>query len=418
MMESSRASALRVGHERCCIEPQEMLEDLKFVNAVDFAAERSAVGDLRRTAVFGDRRFALVHDWMAVSGGAEATFQQICDLFPGPVFTSQCRHESFPWLKDREVNTSFLQRLPFALTMHYLYAPLMPYIYRNFDMRDAEVVLVDSHSFAHHCRTRPGALYVCYYHTTARSLWTPEVDDRARAGRFGWARRQLAPRLKNMDLAASRNPHYVIANSRTTADRIRRFYNREPDEIIYPPVDTQKWADVHRKDCDEGLLIWGRLVSYKRIDIAIEAARITGERLNIVGAGPMEAALKHQARGLPNVRIHGRLPDAELKRLMSCCWAAVFPCYEDFGLVPVEAMASGLPVVAFSRGGASETVADVGGVLFDEQTPESMAAAICRLREMSFDDQELRKRAAQYDISIFRQRYAAAVERALDTRAI
>src|SRR5579862_893900 len=132
----------------------------------------------------------------------------------------------------------------------------------------------------------------------------------------------------------------------------------------------------------------------------------------------MEASLKKQARGLPNVRFHGRLPDAELKRLMSCCWAAVFPCYEDFGLVPVEAMAAGLPVIAYSVGGASETVSNVGGVLFDQQTPDSLAEAIGKLRGLSFEDQALRKRAALYDVSIFRQSYAAAVQRAIATTSV
>jgi glycosyltransferase involved in cell wall biosynthesis len=350
---------------------------------------------------------------MAVSGGAEATFKQILELFPGAVYTSQCRRESFPWLEGHEVHTSLVQHLPMALDKHYVYAPVMPLIYRRFDLREADVVLVDSHSFAHHCRVRQDALCVCYYHTTARSLWTPEVDDRARAGRLGWARRLLAPTMKRLDLLASRNPHFVIANSRTTADRIRRFYHREPDRVIYPPVDTLRWADVHRSSCEEGLIYWGRLVSYKRIDIAIEAARQTGERLNIVGAGPMEPALKQLARGLPNVRIHGRLSDDELKRLMSHCWGAVFPCYEDFGLVPVEAMASGLPVVAFGKGGATETVGQLGGVLFDEQTPSSMAAAISRLKRLEFDETELRKRASEFDVAIFRTKFSEAVELAI-----
>jgi glycosyltransferase involved in cell wall biosynthesis len=351
---------------------------------------------------------------MAVAGGAEATFHEICNLYDGPIYTSQCKFESFPWLKDRDVHTSFVQNLPFALRKHYLYAPAMPKVFRSFDLSDADVVLVDSHSFAHHASPRPDAIYIAYYHTTARSLWTPEIDDRAHRGKMAWARRRLMPALKALDFSASRRPDYVIANSKNTAERIRNHYHREADEIIYPPVDVQKWADVRREDCNEGLLIWGRLVSYKRIDIAIEAARLSGHKLNIVGAGPMEPALKEQARGLKNVTFHGRLDDAELKKLMACCWGVIFPGYEDFGLVPVEAMASGLPVIAYGIGGAAETVGNTSGVMVQEQTPQAFADAIAQLEDLEFDHRELRKRASIYDVGVFRERYKSAVNNAIE----
>lgn len=388
---------------------------LSLVQVVRFPAQMAASkeGELAESTGL---RFALVHDWMAVAGGAEATFCQICDMFPGPVYTSQINADVFPWLEGREIHTSFVQNLPLALRRHYLYAPVMPSVYRNFDLSDADVVLTDSHSFAHHCRPRADAIHVCYYHTTARSLWTPEIDDRARAGRMAWARRMMAPGLKRLDFEASRHPQYIIANSKTTADRIRKHYGREPDEVIYPPVETDKWADVRREDCNEGLLHWGRLVSYKRIDLAIEAARITGIKLNIVGSGPMEPALKEQARGLDNVRFHGRLPDAELKRLMSCCWGVIFPGYEDFGLVPVEAMACGLPVIAYSHGGASETVSKDGGILVDRQTPDAFAQGIRTMQDMDFDHRVLRAKARLYDVRVFRERYGEAIQNAIASK--
>lgn len=391
--------------------------DLSLVPTAQLPAGQHSVSTADNIAESLGLRFALVHDWMAVAGGAEAAFREICEMFAGPVYTSQIRSESFPWLKGREVRTSFVQNMPMALTRHYMYAPLMPGVYRGFDLSDADVVLTDSHSFAHHCRPRPDAIHVCYYHTTARSLWTPEIDDRARSGRLAWARRMLAPHMKELDLKASRHPRYVIANSKTTADRLRNHYRREPDEVIYPPVDTAKWADVKREDCDEGLVIWGRLVSYKRVDLAIEAVRITGDKLNIVGSGPMEHALKEQARGMPNVRFHGHLPDQELKKLLSCCWAVIFPGYEDFGLVPVEAMACGVPVVAYALGGASETISKDAGILVKSQTPEAFADGIQTMRKMEFDPATLRARARLYDASVFRDRYAEAVRNAIESRS-
>jgi glycosyltransferase involved in cell wall biosynthesis len=378
---------------------------------IDLSVTRTQIE--RDETASSEMSFALVHDWMAVSGGAEVTFHEICNLFEGPVYTSQCRFDAFPWLKGRKVVTSFVQKLPFALGRHYLYAPVMPQVFRRFDLTNADVVLADSHSFAHHVIPRPDALYVVYYHTTARSLWTPEIDDRAENGKLAWFRRRIAKVLRKLDLKASKRPDFIIANSQTTANRIKEHYHREADEIIYPPVDTQKWADVRRESGDEGLLIWGRLVSYKRIDLAIEAARITGEKLHIVGTGPMEAFLKRQAKNLPNVTFHGRLDDSELKRLMATCWGVIFPGYEDFGIVPVEAMAAGLPVVGFAKGGASETIAEGGGVLVDAQTPEAFAEGIRKMRGMKFDHLELRKRASQYDIGVFRERYMNAVQKAI-----
>ncbi len=360
-------------------------------------------------------RYAIVHDWLPVMGGAELVLQEICELFPGPVYTSQCRHDLFPWLQEREVHTSYVQHLPWALSKHYIYAPLMPAIYSGMDLSDADVVIVGSHSFGHHAKGRPDAVTVCYYHTTARSLWHPEIDNRASSGHLAWARKMLAPKLKTLDLEASHNPDYIIANSLTTADRIRNDYGREVDQVIYPPVFTEKWKDVERKRTDGSLLIWGRLVPYKRIDLAIEAVRLTGDHLHVVGAGNMEANLRNRAEGMPNVEFHGRLPEADLKQLMSRCRAVLFPGYEDFGIVPVEAMAAGIPVIAFAAGGASESVGK-NGTLFDRQDAFAVAEAIGHLKQREFSVAELRARAAQFDVTVFRRRFNTAVALAVNQK--
>lgn len=352
-------------------------------------------------------KIALVHDWLTVPGGAEDVFREMVDLFPGTVFTSQFDANRIRFLEGHEVRTSYVQRLPWALKRHYIYAPLLAGVYSRFDLREFDVVLSDSHSFAHGVRKRPDALHVCYYHTPARSLWVPQIDRRASGG---LVKPLIARRLKTLDLAASKRPDVLLANSRTTAARIEKFYGREVREVIYPPVRTDKFLGIPRLSDDEGLLYWGRLIPYKRIDLAIEAAKRLGCRLNIVGGGPLEGQLRAQAAGATNIVFHGRLPDEDLHRLMSHSKAFVFPGYEDFGIVVVEALAAGLPVVAYGQGGATESVLPGFGVLFEHQTVEDLVGAIERLNDLVFDEVAARAHAKTFDREVFRERYRSVVD--------
>lgn len=355
---------------------------------------------------------ALVHDWLTVPGGAEEVLREVLGLFPGTVFAAQINEKRFPWLKGVPLRRSWVSGMPLSKSRHYLYAPILADIYANMDLSGFKLILTDSHSFAHHVRKPKGAQHICYYHTPARSLWAPEID--SRAGRDP-IRRLIAWRLKKLDLQASKNPDVVIANSQTCAERIRRVYKREVSEVIYPPVETSRWSDVQRVSEDEGYLMWGRLIRYKRFDLAIGAAKALGRKLHIVGSGPYEKALRKIAANSKHVHFHGRLFDADLKPLMSRCRAVIFPGYEDFGIVPVEAMAGGLPVVAFGKGGASETVTQNCGVHFAEQTVEALSEAILSLEPRSFDPRVLRTRAAEFDASVFRQKYRRAVLEAAGT---
>lgn len=357
----------------------------------------------------GEPRIALVHDWLTVPGGAEEVLAEVFDLFPGTVFCTQFDRKRFPFLKNADVRPTWIQRLPGALKKHYAYSPLMPWAVAGLDLTGFDLVLADSHSFAHYVKKAPNALHVCYYHTPARSLWVPEIDGRASSS---LARRLLANPLRQSDLKASRNPDVCLANSNTTAERVKKFYGRDVAHVVYPPVNTQKWASVERSANTSGLVCWGRLVPYKRFDLAVRAAQLADETLHIVGDGPARAGLEAQAKGDKRIHFHGRLSDAALSALLGEVRAAVFPGYEDFGIVPVEAMSAGVPVIAFDAGGASESVPKGLGTLFAEQSPECLAEAINASRQVQPGVVELKSQAAKFDRKVFREQYSNAVREA------
>lgn len=353
------------------------------------------------------KKVALVHEWLTIPAGSEEVFAEMCQMFPGTVFGSIIDADRCKFLQGMELRPSFLQNWPMAKQRHHLYTPFMPAAYRKMDLSEFDLVLSSSHSFAHGVRKAPSALHICYYHTPARWLWVPEIDGRASKTPI---HRMLANYLKPLDLEASKQPDYLLANSETIAARLKKFYGRDTYKVIHPPVRTALWSDVQRESDDLGFLYWGRLIDYKRVDVLIEAVRQTGDRLQIVGSGPIEDQLKAQALGMDNVTFHGRLPDADLKQVMARCRAVLFAAYEDFGIVPVEAMAAGLPVVAYAVGGAAETVLPEFGVQFAEQTPGSLAEGIQRLSGRAFDPAALKAHAAQFDVEVFRTKYRQTVE--------
>jgi glycosyltransferase involved in cell wall biosynthesis len=306
-----------------------------------------------------------------------------------------------------------LQRLPFAKTKHYIYSPLLTYIYPKFDLSEYDLVLSDSHSFAHGVIKRPDALHVNYYHSPARALWMPEIDNRAQ----GFLRQRIARVLKIRDLEFAKRPDVIFANSQTTASRVERFYRRKVDRVIYPPVHTERFLAIPRKAPTEGFLMWGRFIHYKRFDLAIDAAKQVGFGLNIVGSGPLEQELIARAEGVKNIRFRGRLPDDQLSDLMSRSKAVLFPCYEDFGIIPVEAMAAGLPVIAYSKGGAGETVLPEFGVQMNDLSVPELIRAIRDLEGRTFDEGALRQHAKKFDVEVFRREYKSEVDSALERHA-
>ncbi|MEX2088527.1 MAG: glycosyltransferase, partial [Bacteroidota bacterium] len=303
---------------------------------------------------------AIVHDWLTGMRGGEKVLEVLCELHPGADLFTLLHNPGTvsPAIERMSIRTSFVNSLPFKENGYRRYLPLFPRAIESFDFSPYDLILSTSHCVAKGAVPRAGALHICYCHTPMRYVWEM-YDDYFGKGRAGVLTRAamkfFAPRLRQWDVRSSDRVHFYVANSQNVARRIHRHYGRAAD-VIHPPVDTSLFRSSER---DEGYyLIVSALVPYKRVDLAVRVFNILGERLLVVGKGPELETLKAMAS--KRIEFLGWQPDSELAGLYAGCRALVFPGVEDFGIVPLEAMASGKPVIAFGRGGALETVVAEG----------------------------------------------------------
>jgi glycosyltransferase involved in cell wall biosynthesis len=365
-------------------------------------------------------RVAVVHDWLTIPGGSEDVVMELLQMFPqAEIFTSVYDPEPWPEIiTQRPVHPSPLSRIPGA-TRHYpKLLPLMTAAMRSFDFSGFDLVLSSSHACAKNVRTPAHALHVCYCHTPMRYAWDESLLEGEEIGR---ATRLALPlmlrRLRRQDVEGAASPDVFVANSQHVADRIRRYYNR-PAEVVNPPVDVSRLLALPRTpgDC---YLVFGRVVPYKRVDLAVSACAQIQRPLKVAGSGRGLRAVQSLAVGKGEIELLGRVGDSERDALMCGARALLFPGEEDFGIVPVESQAAGLPVIAYRVGGASETVLDGRtGVLFDEQTAPSLAAAIERFEGLKLDERAIRENAARFGRERFRAEMAAVIERAADARTL
>jgi glycosyltransferase involved in cell wall biosynthesis len=350
-------------------------------------------------------KVALVHDYLNQYGGAERVLEELHTLFPSaPVYTSMYWPEKMsPTIRALDVRTSFMQRLPLVTRNHQPFLLLYPLAFESFDFSGFDVVISNSSAFCKGVLTPPGTLHICYCLTPMRWVWNYHAYvDRERLG--GLARMVLPAaisRLRAWDVATAQNVDRFLAISRTVGARIRKYYRREA-AVIYPPVHCDAFQ-LPAMPIEDYYLVVSRLIPYKRIDLAIDAFTRMGVPLKVVGSGGRDLpALR--ARAGRNVEFVGRVSDAELKQLYAGCRALVFPGEEDFGIAPLEANASGRPVVAFAGGGALDTVVDGRtGVLFGHQDVDSLIGAIRRTETMAWDSDELRQHARTFDRRVFRE---------------
>jgi glycosyltransferase involved in cell wall biosynthesis len=351
-------------------------------------------------------KVALVHDYLNQMGGAERVLLALHALYPdAPIYTSIYDPERVdPAFQRIEVRSSFMQRLPLIMKHHQPFLMLYPYAFERHDLREYDLILSSSSAFAKGIISRPDALHICYCHTPMRWVWSyQEYIERERLGPMA---RAFLPffiqRLRLWDQVTARRVDHFIANSPIVAQRIATCY-RSAAVVIPPPVDTARYFTSANQE--DYFLIVSRLVPYKRIDIAIEAFNTLRLPLKIIGAGRDRPRLERLAG--PTIEFLGWLPDQQVQRYLAHCRALIHPGAEDFGLVPLEAQASGRPVIAYGAGGALTSVVDgLTGLFFYDQTPEALAQTVRNFQPDQFDPLLIRHHAEAFDIRHFQRRIA------------
>lgn len=357
-------------------------------------------------------RIAFVHEYLNQFGGAERMLQVLCALYPrAPIYTLLYDRDATGGVFDgRVIKTSFLQNLPFTKKHHRVFPLLMPLAIEQFDFSEYDIVLSVSASFAKGIITKPHTKHICYCLTPPRFLWD---NSQKFVEEFGYSKlvKKLLPPfityLRIWDKEASLRVDEFWSISDFIQGRIKKYYSKD-SKVIYPPVNVSKF---HLADkISDYFFMAGRLVSYKRFDLAVKVFNKNGLPLKIVGIGPEFNKLRSLASGTSrskasgkNIEFLGLVSDEKLAELYSNAQACIFPQEEDFGIVPLESMASGRPVIAYRAGGAVETIAEnKTGVFFDEQNQESLQAAIEKFHNLDFSPEACRQQAERFDVEVFK----------------
>lgn len=365
-------------------------------------------------------RVAIVHDWLTGMRGGEKVLEVLCELFPeADLYTLlHIRGTASETIERMKIYTSFIQRLPFAKTRYRFYLPLMPTAIEKFNLNCYDLIISSSHCVAKGLIPAPESCHISYVLTPMRYVWDLYDDYFARAGFFS---RRLIPffanYLRTWDVVSSARVDAFVAISTYVAMRIRKYYRREA-QVIHPPVDTEKFRPSGRPP-ENFYLIVSALVPYKRVDLAVAAFNKLNLPLRIIGTGPEEKRLRKLAK--KNVEFLGWQPDEFISEQYANCKALIFPGKEDFGIVPVEAMASGRPVIAYGRGGVTDTVIPLRdgtacqpptGVLFESQSVECLCEAVRFFGNNSdkFEPGALRNHAMKFDRKIFKRKIAEYIE--------
>lgn len=350
-------------------------------------------------------RVAIVHDWMVSSGGGEKVVAALHELWPeAPIFVGAYDPSKFPEFKDADVRPLWLNRFKLAKRKHQLFTIPRAWAFKSLDLSEYDLVISSSSAESKYVKTGPNTVHICYCHTPIRYYWS-DYDWYRNNPPFGllnplaWVILPiLLPLLRRMDYKAAQKVDYFVANSQNVRKRIRKYYDRDAD-VIYPPVNTKDLKPSAK--LGEYFLVLGRQVAYKRLDLAVEAFNKLG--LPLVVAGDGEEINRQKPKSNDNIQYLGRVTDAKKAELMTSAKAFIFPAEEDFGIVLVEAMAAGRPVLAYDKGGATESVIDgTTGILFNEQTADSLIDAIEKFNKTKFSPSVIRKHAEKFDEQVFK----------------
>lgn len=353
-------------------------------------------------------KIAIVHDWLTNMGGAEPLVLEIHKLFPkAPIYTSVYDAKKMQAFKGIDIRTTALQTtLPGKLRYkHVLWPTLRAKAFRELDLSEFDIIISSSSAEAKAVRkTRPGQVHIAYIHTPPRYFWSHYEEFRKQFN-FGPLTPFIRPfiphfvkKMRKLDLESVKDIDVFIANSTVTQQRIKEYYNK-PSTVVYPPVEVSKFTPPPKTERN-GYVLWGRHVPYKRFDLAIEAANQLAAQLTIVGTGPDTERLKRLAG--PTVKFVGRISDEALVKLAHTSKAFLFPNEEDFGISAAEALAAGMPIIAYKKGGALDIVQDgETGVFFEEQTAASLVEAMRRFETMTFLPATLHRKAKRFDKGFF-----------------
>jgi glycosyltransferase involved in cell wall biosynthesis len=365
-------------------------------------------------------RVALIHDHLAQDGGAEKVLKVLAEMFPdAPIYTLLSEKDNVDkYFKNRHIETSIIQRLPGGVSHYQWYLLFMPIAVEFFDLREYDLVISDTSSFAKGVITTPDCLHICYCHTPTRYLWSDTHQYINELKYNKWFKKVISMVLNSIrlwDRAAADRVDLFIANSKTVQKRITKYYRRE-SVVIYPPVETDRFkvTDLSgQKPADQYFLAGCRLAPYKRIDMVVSAFKKLGSdyKLKIFGDGVDLERLKEIAAEAPNIEFLGRVTEEEKARLFSEAQAFINPQEEDFGITVVESMASGRPVIAYRKGGATETIIEgKTGLFFDEQTDEALLETVKGFRAEDFDPTEIREHAEKFSVANFQNKINRFIE--------
>jgi glycosyltransferase involved in cell wall biosynthesis len=363
-------------------------------------------------------KVAIIHYWLVGMRGGEKVIEALCEMYPqADIFTHVYVPElvSDPIRRHRIVPT-FINSLPRAAKMYKTYLPLMPLALEQLDLRGYDLIISSESGPAKGVIAPSDSIHVCYCHTPMRYIWNMYHDYRNNAGRLTqWMMPPLSHYLRMWDVTSAARVDSFVANSATVARRIRRYYGAD-SVVIHPPVDTGAFSIAAPSELGDYYLMAGELVSYKRADLAVRAFNEMKLKLIVIGGGEMLDEIRRLAG--PTVTVMGSQPFDTLKQHYARCRALIFPGEEDFGMVPVEAMASGRPVVAFGRGGATETVAEgLSGIFFADQSVEAISSAVKNLAKIEIDPQKIAAHANQFGRDQFFQKMRTHIDRLLAEKA-
>lgn len=361
-------------------------------------------------------KIAFVHDYLVQYGGAERVLECLCELYPyAPIYTILHNKEAMHGVfEDKRIYTSYLQHFPFAQKWHRIFPLLMPPAIEQFDFSSYDVVVSDSSSYAKGIITGPETLHICYMHTPMRYAWD-DCQKYTRDFYFPHLIKKLIPFAMNYirlwDKVSADRVDVFIANSNFVARRIKKYY-RKDSTVIHPPVDTKSFSTRKSETDEKYFLMVGRLIAYKRHSTAIRAFNELKLPLKIIGRGPELERLKKIAG--PTIEFLGRVDDEKLKGYYAECQSVIFPQEEDFGIVAIEALSSGKPLIAFRGGDIPEHMEEGKmGVFFDEQSKEAIISAVKKFQTLSFDGEYIRSKVLKFDREIFKEKIKVFIENAV-----